>query len=383
MTTIPIRYPMQPHGVAWPIDDWEVEKPTSEVRATGASDPESRIMRSSIDESLSALFDQGGDHRVDSASGRGTSLALLVVHRGRIIAERYGRQPANDFHDERTITADTPLISWSMAKSITHAMVGMLVADRKIVLDEPLPIPEWRHDGRSEITWSHLLQMRDGLDFIEDYTVDAEGNSRSDVIGMLFGSGADDVFEYARSRPQSNSPGEVWSYSSGTTNIVCGLIGRVLGGRRAVEEFMNERLFSPLGMSSAVATFDEAGTFIGSSYVHATARDFARFGYLYVRGGIFAGYRVLDEQWVNSAHRQHAVDPDNGHGYGEHWWTWNADERTLAALGYEGQRLVVVPDRDLVLVHLGKWDIATQPHLDSILTQIIESVPLDGVEQPT
>jgi CubicO group peptidase (beta-lactamase class C family) len=225
--------------------------------------------------------------------------------------------------------------------------------------------------------------MRDGLDFIEDYTVDAEGTSRSDVIGMLFGSGADDVFEYARSRPQSNSPGEVWSYSSGTTNIVCGLIGRVLGGRRAVEEFMNERLFSPLGMSSAVATFDEAGTFIGSSYVHATARDFARFGYLYVRGGIFAGHRVLDEQWVNSAHRQHAVDPDNGHGYGEHWWTWNADERTLAALGYEGQRLVVVPDRDLVLVHLGKWDIATQPHLDSILTQIIESVPLDGVEQPT
>lgn len=366
MTVGPFRYPAQPEGIPWPLSDWVSDWETVDV-APGPA----------VDDALSALF----DHGVDPPPGRGLSLALLVVHRGRIIVERYGRQPANPFHEERTITADTPLISWSMAKSITHAIVGMLVADGLLSLSEPVPIPEWKHDGRSAITWPDLLQMRDGLDFIEDYVADAQGQARSDVIDMLFGSGADDVFAYARSRPLSNTPGSVWSYSSGTTNIVCGVIGRVLGGHRGVEEFLHERLFGPLAMSSAVATFDAAGTFIGSSYVHATARDFAKFGYLYLRGGVFAGHRILDEQWVNRAHLQHAVDPDNGHGYGEHWWTWNADVRTLAALGYEGQRTIVVPDRDLVVVHLGKWETTTQPFLDATLTRIIESVPIDEPDQ--
>jgi len=345
----------------WPMDEWSV-----------AADPDAwGLDVRQISTTVEDLFGHGTEPPV----GRGLSLALVVVHRGCIVVERYGRQPANLFHAEREITSQTPLISWSMAKSITHAMVGVLVGEGAIRLDDPVPIAQWSDDARRDITWLDLLRMRDGLDFVEEYVTDTSGQSRSDVIDMLFGSGAEDVFAYAKSRPFLHPPGSTWSYSSGTTNIVCGLIRDLLGGRSAVEQFLSERIFSPLGMASAEATFDPAGTFIGSSYVHATARDFARFGYLYLRGGQWAGKRILSEDWVNGARRQHAVDPDTGHGYGEHWWTWNADRRTCAALGYEGQRTIVVPDRDLVLVHLGKWETSTQPFLDRMLTRLVESVP--------
>ncbi len=351
----------QPSGVPWPTDSWTI-----------ANDREcEQIDTNAAQAALDELF----LHGAVAPRGKGTSLAFVAVHRGRIVLERYGRQPANPFHDEREITPETPLVSWSMAKSITHALVGMLVDGGRVDIDAQVPIREWRDDGRREITWAHLLRMRDGLDFIEDYVADESGQSRSDVIDMLFGSGSEDVFAYARSRPMSHSPGSIWSYSSGTTNIVCGLIGDILGGRDRVEDYLRERLFRPLGMKSASATFDAAGTFIGSSYVHAPARDFARFGYLYLRGGEFDGFRIIDRQWIHRAREQHAVDPDNGHGYGEHWWTWNADDRMMAALGYEGQRTIVVPDRDLVIVHLGKWETSTQPYLDQMLTRVIESVP--------
>ncbi|MFM8858282.1 MAG: serine hydrolase domain-containing protein [Actinomycetota bacterium] len=347
--------------VVWPTDEWSI-----------ADDLESRgVDPGRVSTTVEELFGHGTEPPV----GRGLSLALVAVHQGHILFEHYGRQPANLFHAEREITSQTPLISWSMAKSITHAMVGMLVDDGAIRLEDPVPIAEWKNDARRDITWHDLLRMRDGLDFVEDYVADASGQSRSDVIDMLFGSGADDVFAYARSRPQLHRPGSTWSYSSGTTNIICGSISGLLGGRSSVEAFLRERIFSPLGMASAEPTFDVAGTFIGSSYVHATARDFARFGYLYLRGGEWAGRRLLAEDWVNGARRQHAIDPDTGHGYSEHWWTWNADVRTCAALGYEGQRTIVVPDRDLVVVHLGKWETSTQPFLDRMLTQLIELVP--------
>jgi CubicO group peptidase (beta-lactamase class C family) len=350
--------------VGWPKDEWPV---ADDVEALG-------VDLGRVSSTVEELFGHGTEPPV----GRGLSLALVVVHQGRILFERYGRQPANLFHAEREITSETSLISWSMAKSITHAAVGMLVDEGAIGLEDPVPIAQWKDDARRDITWIDLLRMRDGLDFVEDYIADESGQSRSDVIDMLFGSGADDVFAYATSRPLLHPPGSTWSYSSGTTNIVCGLIGELLGGRSSVEKFLRERIFSPLGMASAEPTFDAAGTFIGSSYVHATARDFARFGYLYLRGGEWAGERLLSEGWVQGARRQHAIDPDTGHGYGDHWWTWNADVRTCAALGYEGQRTIVVPDRDLVVVHLGKWETSTQPFLDRTLTQLVESVPHRG-----
>ncbi|MFM8846766.1 MAG: serine hydrolase domain-containing protein [Actinomycetota bacterium] len=340
----------------FPGGDWETAEPDSSVDVAR------------VDASLDALFGVRDQPP-------GTSLATVVVHRGRIVRERYGHQPDTAFGPGGPVDRDTTLISWSMAKSITHAVVGTLVDEGRLELDTPVNVPEWRGSPRAAITLRDLLRMRDGLAFVEDYVLDESGNVVSDVIAMLFGAGADDVAAYARSRPSSQAPGSSWSYSSGTTNIVCSLIGDVVGGREAVEALLHDRLFAPLGMVSASPRFDSAGTFIGSSYVYATARDFARFGYLYLHGGVWAGRRVLSESWVDTTRDMHAVDPENGHGYSWHWWCWNADPRTIAALGYEGQRTIVDRDRELVVVHLGKWVAETQPILDGHLSSIIAAFP--------
>ena len=346
-----------PNERVFPGDDWETAPPDAAVNV--------EVMDASLDE----LFGVRGDPP-------GISLATVVVHGGRIVRERYGHQPDTVFGPGGPVDRDTTLISWSMAKSITHAIVGILVEERRFDIDAPVRVPEWEASPRASITLRDLLRMRDGLDFVEDYIVDESGTSRSDVIAMLFGEGADDVAAYARARKSLHTPGSTWSYSSGTTNIICSLVGDLMGGREAVQSLLHDRLFDPLGMTSAAPRFDAAGTFIGSSYVYATARDFARFGYLYLRGGRWGDQRVVPESWAKTAHDMHAVDPENGHGYSWHWWNWNARPETMAALGYEGQRIIVDPTRDLVVVHLGKWIAETQPELDRHLTSIVESFPV-------
>ncbi len=338
----------------FPSDDWETAPPDAAVNVG--------VMDASLDE----LFGEGGDPP-------GISLATAVVHHGRIVRERYGHQPDTVFGPGGPVDRDTTLISWSMAKSITHAIVGILVDEGRIDIDAPVSIPEWEASPRASITLRDLLRMRDGLDFVEDYIVDESGTSRSDVIAMLFGEGAEDVAAYARARPSSHAPGSNWSYSSGTTNIICSVVGDLMGGREAMQSLLHDRLFDPLGMTSAAPRFDAVGTFIGSSYVYATARDFARFGYLYLRGGRWVDRQIVPESWVATVGDMHAVDPESGHGYSWHWWNWNARPETMAALGYEGQRIIVDPTRDLVVVHLGKWIAETHPELDRHLTSIVES----------
>lgn len=350
----------QPDGVAWPTRTW----PRREL------DPALDV--SAVNAVMAELF----DHGVNPEEGKGVSLALLVVANGHLVLERYGVIPAGMFAPETVVDAETPLISWSMAKSITHALTGIMVSDGLIAVDERAGCSEWIDDQRARITLRHLLHMRDGLDFIEDYVVDSSGESSSDVISMLFGDGSADVAAYAKSRPARVEPGEEWSYSSGTTNILASLLGKAVGGPKHFEKFMNDRLFSVLGMSSARPTFDAAGTFIGSSYVHATAQDFARFGYLYLRRGEWEGRHIVSTDWVDDARRQHATDPESGHGYGSHWWIWKSRPTTLAALGYEGQRIIVDYERDLVVVHLGKWPAETHEKLDATLTGLVEVFPL-------
>ncbi len=340
--------------LVFPGDDWETAEPDASVDVDV------------LDASLDALFGVGEEPP-------GTSLACVVVHRGRVVRERYGDQPDTVFGPGGPVGRDTTLISWSMAKSITHALVGILVNDGLMDVDAPVKVPEWVDSPRSLITLRDLMCMRDGLRFVEDYVIDESGNAASDVIAMLFGEGADDVAGYARSRPARHEPGAVWSYSSGTTNIVCSLIRDRLGGEREVRDLLESRLFGPLGMRSATARFDAAGTFIGSSYVYATARDFARFGHLYLCGGRWGDSSVVPDTWVSTARDMHVVDPENGHGYSWHWWNWNGRSDTMAALGYEGQRTIVDPTRDLVVVHLGKWVADVQPRLDVHLTSIVES----------
>lgn len=295
------------------------------------------------------------------------TLAELVVKGGKVEHEIYG--------DE--INADTTLISWSMAKSITQALVGIAVLDGLLDIDQPTGLVEWSHDDRREITLRHLLEMRSGLSWVEDY-VDGEN---SDVIDMLFGKGNEDTAAYAVSQPLIAQPGTSWVYSSGTTNIVSRILGNALGDTNGsyqnMLKFMQDRLFVPLGMK-AEPRFDAAGTFIGSSYVYATARDFAKFGELYLRDGMVNGTRILPEGWVDMAGSQHSFDADTGLGYGHHWWTLPGERNSLVAAGYDGQYIMVIPDRDLVVVRLGKTVSAQRNAVVAHLRSLIETYPLTG-----
>jgi CubicO group peptidase (beta-lactamase class C family) len=231
----------------------------------------------------------------------------------------------------------------------------MLVAAARLYPDAQPHVPLLHHYARAAINLRHLLDMRDGLDFLEDY-VDGD---RSDDKHMLFGEGKDDVARFAADRPLAAPPGERFNYSSGTSNIVSSIVARVVGAGEPYEAFLQEAVFDALGMTSARATFDAAGTFIASSFVYATARDFARFGLLYLRDGEWDGRRLLPPGWVDTARTQRSTDPENGNGYGWHWWVRPDDPHgTYWAQGYEGQSIVVCPGPDVVLVRLGKTPAA-------------------------
>ena len=326
----------------------------------------------SLDDRIDAIFARPAD--------QGVSLAMVVVHRGEIVVERYGLQPANVFEPEKLVTADALLLSWSVAKSITHAAVGLLVADGLLDVDAQADVPEWRGTDKQAITLLDLLEMRPGLRFVEDYVDDGA----SHALEMLFSERVADYAAYAAALPLDHPPGTVWNYSSGTTNIVCGILGRIVGcGREGMERFLRERLFGPCGMASAEPRFDPAGTWVGSTYVFATARDFARFGELYRNDGVAdSGQRVLPAGWADHGRTFVAHDAEGagryGFDYGRHWWMWPEFAGSIAAHGYEGQYIVVVPDRQLTLVHFGKTDHDQRPGLVASLGELIETFPVTG-----
>ncbi len=319
------RPPLHPHpqGQDWPTKAWPIGPLDNDVDS----------------ERFRKLTETGFGK--GSSQDLSLNLALVVAHRGKLVSEHYGRSA-----DE-----DTTLVSWSTAKSIIHAVIGMLVLDGRLDLEAPAPVPEWAGDERRSITIQHLLEMTSGLEFVEDYVDD----QISHVIEMLFGEGEKDVAAYARSMPLIHEPGTFHSYSSGTTNILAAICGQVIGGgEEGMRTFLTERLFGPLGMASADPRFDKAGTLIGSSYVYATAQDFLRFGYLYLRDGVWDRTRLLPEGWVEHARTPVEPEVDETNWYGAHWWLLDDELGAFCAIGYEGQYIIVVPDRDLVMVRLGK-----------------------------
>jgi len=297
------------------------------------------------------------DRAMDRSGPLATTSAVVVVHHDRIVAERY--QPTPPAHPQgEPVGVTTLFLSWSMAKSVLHAAVGLLVADGRLALDQPAAVPGWQSPGdpRRSITLDDLLSMRDGLDFAEDYTdVDA-----SDVIEMLFGAGKHDVAGFAADRPLAAPPGTRFNYSSGTSNIVSGVLARTLGPGEPYRQFLAERLFEPIGAMSMTPTFDDAGTWIASTFLHATARDFARFGLLYLHDGLWEGRRILSEPWVETARHARSVDPTDGQVHSNHWWV---DGGTFACLGYGGQSITVTPAADLVVVRLGDTPAERYPEL--------------------
>lgn len=324
----------------------------------------------------SAALERAVDDVVTRPAADGITLALVVVQHGELIVERYGIMPGDLFHaEEQRVTADTPLISWSMAKSMVHAVVGMLMLDDRLDPLDPAPVPEWAGTEKAAITVLDLLEMRSGLAFIEDYI----GGASSNCLDMLFGGGSEDTAAYAGAQHLEHPPGTVWNYSSGTTNILCRIVGDLVAGPDAdpstreagMRAFLDRRLFGPVGMTDAAPRFDPAGTWIGSSYVDAPARQFARFGELYLRDGCVGDERLLPQGWVDHARTTIAVDDETGFGYGRHWWTWPDQPSSLAAHGYEGQFTIVLPQHDAVIVHLGKTDATARARLLERLRRLI------------
>jgi CubicO group peptidase (beta-lactamase class C family) len=334
-----VALPSQPAGVDWPTEEW----PAGELPPN-------------VD--LTPLLDEVCDNHGPLAE----TFAVLVVHRGRIVAERY--QGALEHFDRppTPVTAETPLLSWSMAKSVLHAGVGLLVGAGRLDLDAPAPVPEWADPGdpRHAITLRQLLAMRDGLDFAEEYV---DGNV-SDTIEMLFGDGQSDMAHFAAERPLAAPPGTRFNYSSGTSNIISGIVARTVGPGESYARFLHSRLFGPLGMTSADPEFDEAGTWVASSTLRASARDYARFGLLYLRDGMWDGVRLLPSGWVDDARTWVSEDPDDASPYGAHWWGVAGDTLgTFRASGFEGQSITLCPSLDLMVVRLGKTPHEREPNL--------------------
>ena len=335
-TLVPL--PTQPRGLPWPTREWE-------------EGPVPRGVE------LAPLLDAA----LDPDGPQSFTYAVVVIHRGRLVAERYDGVIEHWERADEPVGPGTQLLSWSMAKSMLHAAVGTLVGEGRLRPDAPAPVPQWAAptDPRRDITLQQLLEMRDGLDFVEDY-VDARA---SDVIEMLFGAGKDDVAAFAADRQPVAPPGHRFNYSSGTSNIVSAVVGREVGLGESYARFLRDRLFEPIGAESARPTLDAAGTWVASSYVHATARDFARFGYLYLRDGVWDGQRVLPEGWVDHGRRARSVDPEDGSRYGAHWWVADDGHGSFWASGYEGQSILLCPALDLVVVRLGKTPSDRYPQL--------------------
>ncbi len=338
-----ISLPVQPASAPWPTSEWP-EAPLPDG-----------VDGVAMDELLNATFSEPQPATTVRTNG------MLVVHRGRIVAERYAEG----------ISPDDPQPSWSMAKSILHAAVGVLVRDGLLDVSRPAAVPEWQEPGdpRAAITLDALLHMTSGLHFVEDYVDD----QISDVFKMLLPPGVEDTGVFAASFPLDHPPDTVSNYSSGTSNIVSAIVRRIVGRGDEYLAFLRRELFDRIGMTSAKLRLDASGTWIGSSFCFCTPRDFARFGLLYLRDGVWDGDRILPEGWVDYARTPAPVQPDEpDRGYGAHWWLLKDDDLgSFFASGYVGQLIMLVPALDLIIVRNGDTPVERRHHVMTLVKRII------------
>jgi len=296
-----------------------------------------------------------------TAPGVGETRAVVLMADGKIAAERYA--PGYD--------KDTRFVSWSMAKTVTGVLIGMLVADGLLALDAPAPVPLWQRPGdpRAEITVRQLLQMRSGL----RHTESGEPPYESSEVRMLFLDGRDDMARWAAEQPLEAEPGKQFEYSSNTSVILADIAARTLtprdqpeARRKAVADYLQQRLFAPLGMTSMVPEFDASGTLIGGSLMHATARDWAKFGeMLRLKGRAPGGEQLVPQRWVEAMVTPSPVSPHYG------FQTWlnrpipgrapedhplfpdRAPKSMFSLIGHMGQYVLVSPGQRVTLVRLG------------------------------
>jgi CubicO group peptidase (beta-lactamase class C family) len=266
--------------------------------------------------------------------------AVVVVYKGKLVGEKYWK--------EKGITADSRLWGWSMNKSIMNALTGIMVKKRKLDLNASAPVSEWLKDKRRDITINDLLQMSSGLKWNEDY------GTAANTTKMLFRD--PDCYKAAISAPLDAQPGTEWKYSSGTGNILSGIIRSTIHNDNEYLSFPYSELFNKIGMSSMILETDAAGNFVGSSFGYASARDWARFGLLYYNNGVWQGDTLLPKGWVDYTRTLASASKGK---YGAMFWLNqahqlpDAPEDTYSCQGHRGQRIFIIPSRNLVIVRLG------------------------------
>jgi CubicO group peptidase (beta-lactamase class C family) len=321
------RFAPQPAGVAWPTLEWP--------RGTSSHQAE-------LDEVVDQMF---------SDDALAITNAVVVIQGGRVLVERYGGEQFFFDRPAEPITAQSPLLSWSMAKSVLHMIIGTLVDEHRLSPDQLAPVPEWNDpsDPRRGIRVRDLLAMRDGLAFIEQYVL----GETSHVIEMLYGEGKDDMAAYTAQLPLAHDPDTFFNYSSGTTNVLSRIVADLVGYGDDYRAYLHQRLFDPIGMTSARPTFDSRGVFVASSLLHANALDFARFGLLYLRGGQWTDDQLVSRDWAATAQVPTSRDEESGSYYSWQWWVTGDRYGTYWASGYEGQMISVVPALDALVLRFG------------------------------
>ncbi|GAA4067885.1 serine hydrolase [Flavobacterium cheonanense] len=284
--------------------------------------------------------------------------SVIVIYKNKIIAEKY----ADGFNKNSRI------LGWSMTKSITGTLFGVLQKQGKFDIMKAAPIAEWATDERSKITTNDLLHMNSGLEWEEDY------GKISDVTKMLFIE--EDMTKSQINKPLVGKPNNTWNYSSGTTNLLSGILRKQFKTHQEYLDFWYTNLLDKIGMNSAIVETDMAGNFVGSSYGWATTRDWAKFGLLYLHKGNWNGEQIFDESWA-----KYVATPTNSSNgqYGAQFWLNaggrfpNAPKNMLYASGYQGQMVAIFPSHDLVIVRMGlKED--SEFDFNSLLSGVVGSL---------
>ncbi len=332
-----------------------------------------------------AALQAASDWAFHRESPEQVTLSLLVVHQGEIIHERYA--PGVD------VTTRTR--TWSTAKSIASTLIGMLVDEGKLALDEPLgydffpaaAAPD--RDPRSEITLRHVLNMSSGLE-----PVDNSGREYAIGSGLSYWAGASSVAG-ARSRAVIREPGTNWDYENYDTLLGVYAVKRALGSDKAYREFPRRRLLDRIGMRNTLVSTDRFGDFVLSSQVYTNARDLARFGLLYLQGGVWNGERLVSEEWIDFVRTPAPATAETGRFYGGQFWLvpdgrTDVPKSAYSTSGNRGQYVVIVPSHDLVIVRRGldygrqgfdRWSL-TREVLAAIGAPPTQEASLDLTERP-
>jgi CubicO group peptidase (beta-lactamase class C family) len=346
-------------------DDFDVSKPYEVPKRTklvnnlpfpyGNNEPKDSIFANidyaKLNAAVAYAFDQKGELNKRTRS-------VIVIYKDKIIAEKY----------DTGFNKNSKILGWSMTKSITATLFGVLQKQGKIDINKPAPITEWAKDERAKITIANLLNMNSGLEWEEDYT------KISDVTQMLFLDA--DMSKSQINKPLAGKTNATWNYSSGTTNLLSGILRKQFKTHQEYLDFWYSDLIDKIGMHSMLVETDMAGNYVGSSYSWATTRDWAKFGLLYLHNGNWNGEQILDESWV----RFTATPTNTSNGkYGAHFWL-NAGGKfpdvpkdMFYCSGYQGQMVAIFPSHDLVIVRMG---LKEDPEFDfnGLLSGIVGSL---------